>query len=86
MMSNVLEAIGTVGILISAIPTALGFWLVLLAVLTRPNHTGAFHSPLSIIAFMVKSPEEVAYGGSLFFKWGIVLAASISLVDCFGNT
>lgn len=85
-MSNVLEMIGIVGILVSAIPAGLGFLFVLMAVLTRPNHTGAFHNPISILIFMLKSPEEIAYGGKLLLRWGVILVISMALVKNFGNT
>ncbi len=84
-MANILEMIGIVGIFISAIPTGVGFLFVILAILTRPNHTGMYHDPIKVLIYIVKNPKQVEYGGKIFFKWGVLLVMSILLVKNFGG-
>lgn len=81
MMPDLLKTIIVVIMFITAIPAVMGLWLVLLTVFTRPGHTGINHNPISIITFIFKNPEEVAYGGSLFIKWGSVLVLLILLIN-----
>ncbi len=84
-MSNLLELIGIVGVLVSAIPFFMGIFFIVLPILTRPNKMNFFLSPICILIFLNKNPKEIEYGASMFLKWGIVFIPSVLLIKHFGD-
>ena len=84
-MSNFLELIGVLGVLISAIPFFMGIFFVMMPILTRPNKMNFYLWPFCMARFVYKNPQEVEYGASMFFKWGLVFIPSVLFIRQFGD-
>ena len=78
-----LNTVGIIGVVLSAIPFGMGFWFMVLPVLSRFGFIGFLYLPAYLIYGLVKHHEDVEYGFSLFWKSGIIMLLSISLIKYF---
>lgn len=83
MEVSVLNAIGIVGVLLSAIPFGIGILFTVLPALSRFGFIGFLYLPAYIIYGLIKHHEDVEYGISLFWKSGVFMLPSILLIKYF---
>ena len=83
MEASVLNTIGIVGVLLSAIPFGMGILFTVLPTLSRFGFIGFLYLPAYIVYGLFKHYEDVEYGFSLFWKSGIVMVPSILLMKYF---
>ena len=83
METSVLNTIGIVGVLLSAIPFGMGILFTVLPTLSRFGLIGFLYLPAYIVYGLFKHHEDVEYGFSLFWKSGIVMLPSILLIINF---
>ncbi len=77
------NTVGLIGVVLSAIPFGMGFWFMILPVLSRFGFIGFLYLPAYLIYWLVKHHEDVEYGFSLFWKSGIIMLPSILLIKYF---
>ncbi len=78
-----LNIVGIIGVLLSAIPFGMGFWFMVLPVLSRFGFIGFLYFPAYLIYGLIKHHEDVEYGFSLFWKSSLVMFPSIALIQYF---
>jgi hypothetical protein len=78
-----LNTVGIIGVLLSAIPFGMGFWFMVLPVLSRFGFIGFLYFPAYLIYGLIKHHEDVEYGFSLFWKSSLVMFPSIALIQYF---
>ncbi len=83
MEAPLLNNIGIIGVLLSAIPFGLGMFFTILPVLSRFGLIGFLYFPVYVVYGLIKHHEDVEYGFSLFWKSGIVMFPSILLINYF---
>ena len=78
-----LNTVGIIGVMLSAIPFGMGFWFMVLPVLSRFGFIGFLYFPAYLIYGLIKHHEDVEYGFSLFWKSSLVMFPSIALIQYF---
>ena len=78
-----LNTVGIIGVLLSAIPFGMGFWFMVLPVLSRFGFIGFLYFPAYLIYGLIKHHEDVEYGFSLFWKSSLVMFPSVALIQYF---
>lgn len=63
-----LNTVGIIGVMLSAIPFGMGFWFMVLPVLSRFGFIGFLYFPAYLIYGLIKHHEDVEYGFSLFLE------------------
>ena len=78
-----LNTVGIIGVMLSAIPFGMGFWFMVLPVLSRFGFIGFLYFPAYLIYGLIKHHEDVEYGFSLFWKSSLVMFPSVALIQYF---
>ena len=81
--TSVLNTIGIIGVLLSAIPFGTGILFIVLPIFSKFGSIGLLYLPAYIVYGLFKHHEDVEYGVSLFWRSGIFMFPSILLIKYF---